>query len=58
VKSVYDNVFADVLEEKLKSVGFSPQQRELVWNLDSKRVLHFKYGALDEIGATHKGLCQ
>jgi hypothetical protein len=58
VKSAYDNVLHDILDEKLKSVEVTPQLRALVWNLGSKRVLHFKYGALDEIRVTHRGLPQ
>jgi hypothetical protein len=58
VKSVYYNVLPDVLDEKLRSIGAPPQLRAFVWNLGSKRVLHFKYGALDEICVTHRGLPQ
>jgi hypothetical protein len=31
---------------------------DIVWNLGSKRVFHFKYGALDVIRISHRGLPQ
>jgi hypothetical protein len=49
VKAAYDNVLPFFLDEKLKNVGDPPNLRVLVWHLGSERVLHLKYGALDEI---------
>jgi hypothetical protein len=58
VKSAYDNVLPVILDEKLRNIRVPPQLQALVWNLGSKRVLHFKYGVLDEIRVTHRGLPQ
>jgi hypothetical protein len=58
VKATYDIVLPFILDEKLKNVGVPPNLRALVWQLGSKRVLHFKFGALDEIRVRHRGLPQ
>jgi hypothetical protein len=61
MKAAYNNVLKDILHEKLKNVGVPPNVRALralVWNPGSKRVLHFKYGALDVVRVTHRTLPQ
>jgi hypothetical protein len=44
--------------KKLKNVGNPSNLQALVWNLGSKRVLHFKYGVLDVTHVTHTELPQ
>jgi hypothetical protein len=58
VKVAYDNILLDILDEKLKNVGVPPNLQTLVWNMGSNRPFHFRYGALDVIRITHRGLPQ
>lgn len=58
IQGAFDNVLSDILIDKLKSLGHSPNVIALVHNLTSARQLFFRFGDLEVSRRAYKGLPQ
>ncbi|XP_014471567.1 PREDICTED: RNA-directed DNA polymerase from mobile element jockey-like, partial [Dinoponera quadriceps] len=58
VKSAFDNVLWDVLLKKLKALGIPLCTLSFIYNIIAEREVHCKFGNIDEILWTFKGLPQ
>lgn len=58
IRGAYDNVLSDVLINILKSIGISGKSLKFIYNLTHRRILHFRYGDIDEYRQVYRGLPQ